>query len=314
MSPARRVFASLSLIVLAPFAAFAQDGSLPACSDFRMAGEVMECSCKAGAPARGIWGTGPYTADSDVCTAARHAGVIGTEGGDVKAVRRPGADSFPGGEANGVRSASWGRYDSSFTFELPQLAAEACPERLPDGVDELTCQCDAEAGSGSIWGSGPYTADSSICTAARHAGVIEADGAVMARRVAGQEVYEGSIQNGVQSSRWGRYATSLEVSAPGAAAMAVCAALPEGADSHACTCPAVAGPSGPVTGAGPYDAGSDICAAARHAGVIGREGGAVVVLALPGLQAYRGTKNNGETTSDGPASDRAMVFDANAAP
>lgn len=316
MTLARPIVLSLPLILLAPLAAFAQEGGLPACSDFRKAGEVMDCACPANAPLRGVWGAGPYTADSDVCTAARHAGVIGAEGGDVRAIRGPGGDSFPGSEANGVRSSTWGRFETSFTFELPQPLAEACPDRLPDGVEVLLCQCDPGVAPGSVWGSGPYTVDSNICTAARHAGVIGADGPVLARRVAGQEVYEGSIRNGVQSSRWGRFATSLDVAAPGAAAAppAMCDALPEDASRHACQCPPVSGSSGPVLGAGPYDAGSDICAAARHAGVIGREGGLVVVLALPGLEVYRGTQQNGETSAEGPASARAMVFDANLAP
>jgi hypothetical protein len=57
--------------------------------------------------------------------------------------------------------------------------ASACPASYGDVPDAqrasaLTCSCAPEAVRGSVWGSGVYTTDSSICAAARHAGVLAA--------------------------------------------------------------------------------------------------------------------------------------------
>jgi len=75
------------------------------------------------------------------------------------------------------------------------------------------CVCSAAATtSGVLWGSGPYTTDSSPCRAARHAGALGPDGGV-ARFVAapGQPSYQGTISHGVTSSPWTSYPSSFVV-------------------------------------------------------------------------------------------------------
>lgn len=79
--------------------------------------------------------------------------------------------------------------------------------------------CPADCTTGSVWGTGPYTRDSRLCTAAIHGGAIPVGGGVFKATIAaGQSAYEGSEANGVKSSSWGSYDTSLAVSAAGGAA------------------------------------------------------------------------------------------------
>jgi hypothetical protein len=62
-----------------------------------------------------VWGTGTYTDDSSVCVAAVHSGVITLEeGGSVVIEMRPGQDSYPPSEANGVSSREWPEWPGSF--------------------------------------------------------------------------------------------------------------------------------------------------------------------------------------------------------
>ena len=64
-----------------------------------------------------VWGTGTYTDDTSVCTAAVHAGLITPEaGGRVVIQIAPGQDSYTGSEANGITSLDYGVWDGSFTF------------------------------------------------------------------------------------------------------------------------------------------------------------------------------------------------------
>lgn len=64
-----------------------------------------------------------------------------------------------------------------------------------------------------VWGSDIYTDDSSICTAAVHAGRISQrqGGTIAIRILPGQAFYEGSVRNGVESRQYGSWAGSFSV-------------------------------------------------------------------------------------------------------
>jgi len=71
--------------------------------------------CRCGAPASGsVWGTNTYTADSNLCRAARHAGAIGAGGGVIRVTPAPGQNSYQGSTRNGVATSNWGSYGNSF--------------------------------------------------------------------------------------------------------------------------------------------------------------------------------------------------------
>ena len=94
-------------------------------------------------------------------------------------------------------------------WSAPAAAQDAPCGRYPSGQAVYDCTCTGTE-TGSVWGSGPYTADSALCVAARHAGVIDGrGGTVTVIEVRGLEGYTGTIANGVQTSNWGAYGASV---------------------------------------------------------------------------------------------------------
>lgn len=72
-------------------------------------------TCPPGGPIASLWGTGPFTDDSSVCTAGVFAGLITVEGGGRVVVEiAPGAESYATGEANGVTAQQYGTWAGSF--------------------------------------------------------------------------------------------------------------------------------------------------------------------------------------------------------
>ena len=96
-------------------AAHAQD---ELCGQYPVGQSSYACTCTPDAAVGSVWGSGPYTADSSICRAALHAGMIGPDGGIVLVVRTEGQSSYQGSEANSVQTESWGAYDSSFIFDI----------------------------------------------------------------------------------------------------------------------------------------------------------------------------------------------------
>ena len=81
-------------------------------------------------------------------------------------------------------------------------------------TEKATVNCPASCNlNSSVWGSDQYTTDSSICVAAVHAGVIQADagGKVTVAVEAGKQSYSGSSKNGVTTKNWGPYGQSFTV-------------------------------------------------------------------------------------------------------
>jgi hypothetical protein len=78
-------------------------------------GERFPFRCPPGAQPGTVWGTGPYTDDSSVCTAAVHSGKVTLDdGGTVTIEIRPGEDSYSGSRRKGIETLDFGRWDGSF--------------------------------------------------------------------------------------------------------------------------------------------------------------------------------------------------------
>jgi hypothetical protein len=174
-----------------------------------------------------VWGAGTYTDDSSICTAAVQSGLITfAEGGEVTYAIAPGLAEYDAGTANGVTSQRYGQWSGSMTFpDAPPgsveftTGAESWQRNAADRRGQIgerfTVTCSAGGPLGSLWGSGPYTDDSSVCTAGVHAGVITlAEGGDVTVAIApGESSYEGSTANGVTSSNYGAFDGSFVIDA-----------------------------------------------------------------------------------------------------
>ena len=215
------LFSGFLALFVAPSAALAQADPAE-CGAYPAGQEAYECYCPPMSEAYGsVWGSGPYTADSDICMAALHYGAISQQGGNVAAYAFAGMDSYEASFANGVQSSDWGAYGTSFMFESRDEPFDEQPIKVggpvracagfPDTADTLTCTCTPQAtGKGRFWGNDPYTIDSDICIAARHSGIIDAaGGTVTAIRVIGLDDYTTSLNNGVESEPSGPFSDSM---------------------------------------------------------------------------------------------------------
>ncbi|MEO7658434.1 MAG: LCCL domain-containing protein, partial [Pyrinomonadaceae bacterium] len=75
---------------------------------------------------------------------------------------------------------------------------------------KYTFLCAPDGNAGVVWGSDVYTADSSICTAAVHDGLItlEEGGKVIIEFVPGRQIYGATTRNGVTSNNYGPFPRS----------------------------------------------------------------------------------------------------------
>jgi hypothetical protein len=183
-------------------------------------GKRFRYNCGAGGPLHKTWGTDVYIDNSSVCTAAVHAGLIlQNTGGNVVIEIRPGRQSYSGSARNGVRTLSYESWQGSFVFT---------GERAVNGVESTTTwattasnhrgqngkrfnyNCPGNGSPNDVWGTGVYTDDSSVCTAAVHHGLIGfAGGSITIEIRPGQSSYRGSSGHGVQSENYGAFSGSF---------------------------------------------------------------------------------------------------------
>lgn len=123
-------------------------------------GSTFDYACPANGPLGAIWGTGVYTDDSDVCTAAVHAGVITRSvGGAVTIEMIDGQSSYCGSTRNGVTSRSYGAWLAS--YEFPAVGAIDCSGAPPPS------SCSPACGSGDVcvdWGGTGYACGAPCAT------------------------------------------------------------------------------------------------------------------------------------------------------
>lgn len=180
-------------------------------------GATGQVECAANGTFGSVWGTGTYTSDSSVCTAAVHYGWIAHGDGGVVSFRQvPGLDAYSGSAQNGVTTSDYGSWNSSFQITSASPIASGVRQiAWGDNADTLgvagsvgeyfTFACPpGSVGGGSVWGTDVYTSDSAICAAATHRGHISAaSGGIVTIVVLGsQPSYTGSNRNGVGSSNY----------------------------------------------------------------------------------------------------------------
>jgi len=170
-----------------------------------------------------IWGDTIYTLDSDLGTAAVHAGLLRVgETRQIKLYVVPSPSTFAQGNRNGIQSMQWGSFPAAFVMQAARGAAIAVPsimpQRLPGhlgtlGLNESKTVTITGDDKGYVWGTDTYTGDSRAEVAAVHAGILQVGerGEVIITRVAPITRYRGSERNGVRSQSWGRYPTAYVI-------------------------------------------------------------------------------------------------------
>lgn len=265
------------------------------------AGTVLSVTCPADCTSGSLWGTDTYTDDSSVCTAAIHAGALDENGGTVDVFILDGQDEYPSSEQNGISSSDWGSWGRSFGFGSSAFAL-SCDDSTIEGAepgDTFQVSCPAACDAGSIWGTNVYTDDSTICTAAAHAGVIaQSDGGEFTLAyIGGQEEYPASEQNEISSSDWGSWDLSFTFAQPIACGQTSIEGSESG-DAYLASCQAGCD-EGSIWGTDIYTDDSDLCTAAAHAGVISLgEGGTFIIIYSDGQEEYPASEQYGIESYD----------------
>jgi hypothetical protein len=197
-------------------------------------GTRLTVGCVGGGVISAVWGTGVYTDDSSICTAAVHAGLITVVRGGVVTLKiTAGQASYTGSTQHGVASGSWGRFSGSFQFIGSARPLPSRSRRTATGTATIpwnktarhlrtlvarrfTFKCPPSGRLYTVWGSSIYTDDSSICSAAVHAGYIGVvrGGTVTLEMQSGQSAYQGSLRNGVRTASWRSWSRSFIFSVP----------------------------------------------------------------------------------------------------
>jgi hypothetical protein len=191
-------------------------------------GETFTLVCSPGGTAHSVWGSDIYTADSSICTAGVHSGLITyQQGGTVTIELRPGRPIYGCSERNGVTTSPYGAYQHSFVFKTPN--SEAVVREAEDQTPVLwntsasmvsfetgktyKFKCPSSGKESTVWGTDIYTLDSSICNAAVHAGKLtrESGGPVTIELRPGESAYKGSTRNGIKTNDYGQYGNSFVV-------------------------------------------------------------------------------------------------------
>ena len=195
----------------------------------RVAIQSLSIGDRVTMPVRGrktgaVWGDAVYTLDSDPGTAAVHAGLV--RDNETKMITFwvvPSPSTYGESNRNGIQSRRWGVFRAAFVMQaagLPAQVANRPPaprvmgsilERLRPGESATIPMTGSD--KGAVWGSGVYTGDSHLETAAVHAGVLEPGERcnVVVTRVEPLTRYEGSREHGVKTHPWGTYPTAYTV-------------------------------------------------------------------------------------------------------
>ena len=169
-----------------------------------------------------VWGTTTYTDDSSVCAAAVNYGLITIEaGGTVTIEIQPGLASYAGSTRNGTTTGSYGKWSGSFVFIGQPIhnadvgyggrGWDAYPSSFPTKRGQLYLYiCPPKGSPQDIWGTGTYTSDSPVCTAAVQEGLITLakGGYVTIEIEPGASSYTGSTKNGITSLSYGAWSGS----------------------------------------------------------------------------------------------------------
>ncbi len=188
-----------------------------------------------------LWGTDQYTHDSSLGAAAVHAGALQAgQSGYVFMNVKKGIPFYLGSSRNGVTSSDWNNAGGNYvtltfqsTLAVARRAAtrvlrdgyeygnaapgksprtetpfhpvsEASPDLFRRSVGQTLYFNVTGSSDGSVWGSNPYTDDSSLAAAAVHSGLLQRGehGTIQVCVEPALNEYPGSMRHGVTSQDW----------------------------------------------------------------------------------------------------------------
>jgi hypothetical protein len=180
-----------------------------------------------------LWGSNVYSDDSNIATAAVHAGVLAKgQSGTVRVVTSPGISAYAGDTHNGIVSSWYGpRWPKSFSVSnvagstalYPHPGMQGNPLPDPGSMGDYRGLNGAAlyfqvTGSASccLYGSGTYTDDSSLAIAVVHAGLAGVGQSVVVKATVmpGQSSYTATTAHGVTSFSYGAWGGSYSVAVP----------------------------------------------------------------------------------------------------
>lgn len=169
-----------------------------------------------------VWGNGIYTSDSDLNTAAVHAGLVAVDEVDIVAIRiLPGQSKYEKSARNGITTRSYGSYGGSYEFvnydKTTLLIKDPGHLKNFNGFVGRTLAFQVTGSTdNTVWGTGVYTADSYLATAAVHAGLVKPGetAIVLVEILPGQTNYKGSQNFGVSSRDFWEYGASYRLKNP----------------------------------------------------------------------------------------------------
>jgi LCCL domain len=181
-----------------------------------------------------IHGTTVYPANTALCVAAQHAGVVGTQGGPITVQLNPGVAEYQGTRRNGVASLDLPGTQLSIMFlsegsraELDELQRKWKPRlkwddkfsqtglaniRLTGQRFAFDCPSAPDNLAGrAVYGTEVYPLHSLVCLTAVHAGQItKSGGSVLIQMDPALEgSFVGSIRNGIESKNNPKTARSI---------------------------------------------------------------------------------------------------------
>lgn len=217
--------------------------------------------------------------------------------GDTGAIDRGPADTGPADTG----PADTGPRDTGPGDAGPLTATwttTAQPLRAQSGA-YFTFSCPASGAPANIWGTDAYTDDSSICTAAVHAGLatLTGGGVFTIQIIPGLAAYTGSVRNGITSLSFTSFTGSFRF--PAATTWTTNAVLYRGLNTQLLryVCPAQGSTAQSIYGTNIYTDDSPVCVAAVHAGLItAAAGGQVQIQIVPGQSSYAAATQNGVTS------------------
>ena len=291
-------------------------------SNFRGQNNLVLYFYITGSSTGSLWGTDIYTDDSSVAKAAVHAGLLAPgQSGVVKVTVLPGQNSYNGTSAHGVTSTRYDKFDGSFKISADDggdnstIPAPADLTEFRDRPGEVYLFSLTANKNGGIWGTNVYTADSSLKSVAVHAGVLRdgESGVIRVVTVTGQGSYLGSVQNGVNSNSYTKYADSYAVSnAGGTTPLLFLPGSPQNplpnpgnlsnfkdllGGAYYFTVTGIN--AGSLWGTDFYTSDSPLATAVVHAGVLGlNQSGTVKVTIGAGKSSYASSTRNGITSSE----------------